>query len=211
MTIKYLCSLLLLCFTSFLSVLSPARPARSPSSSTAMIDWWCNQTPHPAQCKSSLQNTPPKAVPRRRSQFKRLALDAAVERALRAQGHNKWLGPRCRNHRERTAWADCIYLYQSTISQLNRTIDPSTNATAFDVQTWLSAALTNIDTCRAGFRELGVTDYVLPQMSNNNVSDLIINALAINNASLPPQTNSGTFTHWNIYEVRFYHTTIHLN
>lgn len=193
---QYLSPLLLLFFTSFsLSIPSPAHSARD-SSSTTLIDWWCDQTPYPALCNSSLQNPAVNPVPRRRSQFKRLAVDAAMRRALKAQSHNKWLGPRCRSRKEREAWADCLNLYQSTIAQLNRTTDQMTSATAFDAQTWLSAALTNLDTCRAGFKELGVTDNVLPLMSNNNVSKLISNALAINNASLTPQTNNGKFTYY---------------
>ncbi|KAK4796209.1 hypothetical protein SAY86_028535 [Trapa natans] len=183
-------SLLILSLASFLTFISPVQPVGSPSSS-ALIDWWCSQTPHPAQCKSSLENSPPSAIPKRRSQFKKLAVDAAVKRALKAQNRNKWLGPKCRNRRERAAWTDCINLYQSTISQLNRTVDPSASGTAFDVQIWLSAALTNLQTCRAGFRDLNVTDNVLPlMMSNNTVSYLISNALAINNASIPSQANT---------------------
>ncbi|PKI65756.1 hypothetical protein CRG98_013828, partial [Punica granatum] len=191
MATNLVCSLLLLFFTLVLSVLSPARSATGSSPSTTLIDWWCDHTPYPVQCKSSLQNVQPTILPRRRSQFRKMAIDAAMKWALQAQSHNKWLGSKCRNHKERVAWADCMMLYQSTIAQLNHTTEPGTNATPFDIQTWLSTALTNHDTCRAGFNELGVSDYVLPLMSNNNnVSKLISNALAINNATLTPQTNS---------------------
>ena len=79
-------------------------------------------------------------------------------------------------------------LYQETITLLNQTLDPSTNGTNYDIQTWLSTALTNLETCRSGFVELNVSDYVLPFMSNN-VLALISNTLAINkNDSMTPET-----------------------
>lgn len=40
--------------------------------------------------------------------------------------------------------------------------------------------MTNLDTCRTGFVELGVGDGVLPLINNKNVSDIISNTLALN-------------------------------
>ncbi|KAK3195039.1 hypothetical protein Dsin_026349 [Dipteronia sinensis] len=56
--------------------------------------------------------------------------------------------------------------------------------TQVDKQTWLSTALTNLGTCRTGFVELGVSDNLLPLMSNN-VSKLISNALSLNKTPSP--------------------------
>ncbi|XP_058086498.1 pectinesterase 2-like [Magnolia sinica] len=141
---------------------------------------WCSQTPFPKSCEYFMGQLPPSSPPpKQKSDFQKLAVQVALDRALRAENNNKWLGSKCRNKREKAAWADCLALYQSTILELNRTIDPSQKCTDVDKQTWLSAALTNLETCRTGFVELGVTDYVLPLMSNN-VSELICNTLAIN-------------------------------
>ena len=118
-----------------------------------------------------------------------------MERALTAQSHNKWLGAKCRNEREKAAWADCLKQYQDTIQQLNQTLDPATKCTDFDQQTWLSTALTNLDTCRAGFVELGVSDFVLPLMSNN-VSKLISNSLAMKNDIPEKHTYKEGFPSW---------------
>ncbi|KAF6174709.1 hypothetical protein GIB67_008764 [Kingdonia uniflora] len=107
-------------------------------------------------------------------EFRKMAVEAAMDGALRAQSHNLWLGQKCRNKREKAAWADCLVLYQSTIMQLNRTTGKCSDVEA---QTWLSAAITNLETCKTGFIELGVSDYMLPLMSNN-VSKLISNTLA---------------------------------
>ncbi|KAE8022393.1 hypothetical protein FH972_008195 [Carpinus fangiana] len=118
---------------------------------------------------------------------KKVAVHVALEQSLKAQSHNKWLGSKCRSVKEKAAWADCLVLYQQTIALLNQTLNPATKSTDYDVQTWLSAALTNLETCRTGFVELNVSGYVLPLMSNN-VSDLVSNALSIQNGSIPPQT-----------------------
>ncbi|KAL7183968.1 hypothetical protein ACSBR2_026192 [Camellia fascicularis] len=122
-----------------------------------------------------------------------MAMQIAMERALNAETHTKWLGSKCRNELEKNAWSDCLKLYESTILQLNNTLDPNTKCS--DAQTWLSTALTNLETCRAGFIELGVSDFMLPLMSNN-VSKLISNTLAINNGSTEKQTYEEGFPTW---------------
>ncbi|KAK9292912.1 hypothetical protein L1049_020893 [Liquidambar formosana] len=161
------------------------------------IDSWCNKTPYPEPCKYFMSHGHHFA-PKQNSDFRKMAVQVAMERALNAQSHNKWLGSKCRNEKEKAAWADCLQLYENTILQLNHTLDNSTKCTDFDEQTWLSTALTNLETCRAGFVELGVSDFVLPLMSNN-VSKLICNTLAIkNNASAWPekQTYKEGFPTW---------------
>ncbi|XP_024960490.1 pectinesterase 2-like [Cynara cardunculus var. scolymus] len=147
------------------------------------INWWCNRTPNPEPCKHFMSSKTHKfGSILGKSDFRKVALQLAMERALNAETHTKWLGQKCRNERERVAWADCLTLYESTILHLNHTLDPTTKCTDFDAQTWLSAALTNLETCRAGFVELNASDYMLPLMSNN-VTKLISNTLAINNGS----------------------------
>lgn len=155
------------------------------------INSWCSKTPYPETCKYSFGQDQKRSVPKKKSDFKKLTLEVTLKQALKAQSHNKWLGSKVRNHKEKAAWADCLRLYEETILLLNQTLDPATKCTDFDSQTWLSTTLTNLDTCRAGFVELGVTDLVLPLMSNN-VSKLISNSLAINNDSSnkPAETNA---------------------
>lgn len=77
------------------------------------------------------------------------------------------------------AWEDCVSLYKDTVLQLNKTLSPAGKCTSFDQQTWLSATLTNLETCKAGFVELGVTDNILQLLPNNIVSQLISNGLAL--------------------------------
>lgn len=146
----------------------------------------CNQTPYPDQCKHFMTHTNFKG----KSDFKKMAIQVAMERALSASSQANGLGPKCRNPREKAAWADCLSLYEDTILQLNRTLDPAVKCSDFDAQTWLSAAVTNLETCRTGFAELGVSNgAVFPAISEYNVTRLISNTLAlINNASAPRET-----------------------
>ncbi|XP_071734313.1 pectinesterase 2-like [Rutidosis leptorrhynchoides] len=173
----------------------------SPFISSALpndVNWWCDKTPNPEPCKHFMSTKPQKfGHVLAKSDFKKMAVELAMERALRAESHTKWLGQKCRNEREKAAWADCLTLYQNTILQLNQTLDPTIKCTDFDTQTWLSTALTNLETCRAGFVELNASDYMLPLMSNN-VTKLISNTLAINNngSTTPVETYKKGFPAW---------------
>lgn len=151
---------------------------------TEQVRSWCRKTPHPQPCEYFLSHepknntTPIKDEPH----FFKISTQLALQRATRAHTNTYSMGSRCRNELEKAAWADCLKLYELTIHRLNKTFEYSTNnIKEDDAQTWLSTALTNIETCRTGFIELGVPDYVLPMMSNN-VSKLISNTLALNKA-----------------------------
>ncbi|KAK4414670.1 Pectinesterase 2 [Sesamum alatum] len=149
-------TILTLLLVSFLFV-SPAVSGNS----DAAIKAWCSQTPNPQPCEYFFTHNP---------KYKQSALAR----------------PKCRNEREKAAWADCVELYEHTIHKINTTVDPNTKCTPADAQTWLSTALTNLETCKAGFVDFGITDdYMFPMMSNN-VSLLLSNTLALNKG---PHTN----------------------
>ncbi|KAL9258552.1 Pectinesterase 2-like protein [Drosera capensis] len=153
------------------------------------IDEWCHQTPYPDACKYHFAS---RGLAKQISDFKKMSFQIARDTALAAHAHAQGLGPHCRNENERAAWDDCVSLYEDTVLQLNKTLSTTGSCTSFDQQTWLSAALTNLETCNAGFVDFGVTGYVLSLLSNNNVSQLISNSLALNgNAST--QGNKATY------------------
>ncbi|XP_057965519.1 pectinesterase 2-like [Malania oleifera] len=155
----------------------------------ADADWWCSQTPYPETCKHSLshQNLNPNLA-MQKSDFYKLALQLALKGAIDANGFVVSLGSKCRNDREKAAWADCLKLYNYTVFRLQQTIS-TTNSTQGDAQTWLSTALTNLETCRSGFIEVGVIDNILPLLSIENVSNLISNTLALNRVPHPVDGN----------------------
>ncbi|KAL3536984.1 hypothetical protein ACH5RR_000350 [Cinchona calisaya] len=179
----------------FLFITLFVSPAVSGYPSTS-VKSWCAQTPYPQQCEYYLTHNPKYAHPiKGKSDFLKISLHLALDRALHAQSTTNSLGSKCRNEREKAAWADCVELYENTILKINSTVDPYTKCSATDAQTWLSAALTNLETCKQGFDELGVADYILPLMSNN-VSCLISNTLSLNKVGYgEPNYNKG-FPTW---------------
>ncbi|KAK4792430.1 hypothetical protein SAY86_022865 [Trapa natans] len=90
---------------------------------------------------------------------------------------------------ERSAYLDCIELLDDSVDALSRSIATvgggigkspgSTASTSQDVVTWLSAAMTNQDTCSDGFDEVScsVKDQVATQL--RDLPELVSNCLAI--------------------------------
>ncbi|KAL6004906.1 hypothetical protein ACLOJK_005464 [Asimina triloba] len=183
----------LLAFFLSLSLLpSPSISHQAPTD----IKAWCSKAPHPMPCEHFMANLPLSSIPTKKSDFKKLAMRIALDGAVKAHSRTKLLGPKCRNKLEKAAWTDCVGLYETTVLQLNRTVVPYARCTDVDRQTWLSSALTNLETCQMGFKELGVSEYMLPLMSNN-VSELICNSLALNKPEgVPNQTDEGGYPSW---------------
>ncbi|XP_054780042.1 pectinesterase 2-like [Prosopis cineraria] len=160
---------------------------------------WCSQTPNPQPCEyyfltsKTYNNKPIK----QNSDFFKLSVNVALDRAKKGLTKTRSLGPKCRNAREKAAWSDCLELYELTINRIIKTINPNAaECTQVDAQTWLSTALTNLETCMFGFYDLGVTEYVLPLMSDN-VTQLLSNALSLNKVPYSaPSFNDDGFPSW---------------
>ncbi|KDP28780.1 hypothetical protein JCGZ_14551 [Jatropha curcas] len=157
------------------------------------VQSWCKKTPNPGPCEYFLSHEPQNIPIKQESDFLKISKQLALERALHAQAHTYSLGKKCRNEREKAAWADCLELYEYTVLWLNQTT--TSKCSKYDAQTWLSTALTNLETCKTGFEELGVSDYILPLMSNN-VSKLICNTLALNKVPYTEPSYKEGFPTW---------------
>nr|GME18585.1 pectinesterase 2-like [Ipomoea batatas] len=144
------------------------------------IKSWCSQTPYPQPCEYylSLSRNNGGEI-KDKSDFLNVAMGVALEHAMHEKDNTYSLGTKCRNEKEKAAWEDCLELYENMVAKINTAVDPNVKCSAADAQTWLSTALTNMETCRAGFVDVGVTGNVMPMMSRN-VSYLISNTLAIN-------------------------------
>lgn len=83
--------------------------------------------------------------------------------------------------RAKSAWADCLELYEDSIYQLNRSLG-STNSR--DIQTWLSSVSTNHQTCQNGFHDFNLSSHYFQtfQPSLSGFSKHLSNSLAINKA-----------------------------
>ncbi|KAL7001675.1 pectinesterase [Sarracenia purpurea var. burkii] len=153
--------MILVKITTFSTFLFPVRS----STDSGDINWWCNKTPYPEPCKYYLSREGGgggKARRIQRYEFRDLAVNAAVEAAVVALNHVELLRLKCREEREKAAWTDCLKLHETTVFQLEKTLDTTAKHSQFDLQTWLSSALTNLDTCRNGFVELGFSDKIVP-------------------------------------------------
>ncbi|KAF9616385.1 hypothetical protein IFM89_029639 [Coptis chinensis] len=94
----------------------------------------------------------------------------------------------------RSAYEDCIELLEDSVDHLSRSINslgPSNKGSRDDVLTWLSAALTNQDTCMEGFE--GTSGTVKDHMVENlrDVSELVSDSLAIYSVSSKDEEFSG--------------------
>lgn len=195
-------------FTSIAKIIS-SHPLKDPPTLDD-INKWCDTVPHPESCKYFMTHMPGMEKPKEKTEFRRVTIEMALKRALTAHGHAWRWGKRCKSHRARAAWADCVRLYDHTVLQLNRTLQGLTGkelkCTNFDAQTWLSTALTNLETCRLGSEEMKVTGVVWPHVSYN-VSDLISNGLAINQGlmggpSFSESDQMGGYPSWVSHEDR---------
>ncbi|WOH14001.1 hypothetical protein DCAR_0933516 [Daucus carota subsp. sativus] len=144
------------------------------------IYWWCNQTPYPEQCKYHMNYIPKLTSVIQRQQFLTRAEQAALQEVNSALQFIKSLEPKVISNAERSAWTNCLIFYDLTIYRLNKTLDTTIKSTADDIQTWLSAAATNMRTCNDGFLDLDMTDNIYPLVISNNATQLISNCLAVN-------------------------------
>ncbi|VYS59637.1 unnamed protein product [Arabidopsis thaliana] len=199
--------------TSSPSTTSPPSPgpvaAPSPINNGSVsgdMTWWCNKTPHAETCnyyfRKSSQNNINLRPPRFRSEFLRMLVKVALDQAVITHSQTVKFGSSCTNNQRKAAWSDCVNLFQNTVAQLNRTLkglNPAASSdvkcTDFDAQTWLSTAQTNIETCRSGSEDLNVSDFVMPVISNKNLSDLIGNCLAVNGVLMKQHDHTTTANH----------------
>ncbi|PIA50115.1 hypothetical protein AQUCO_01300689v1 [Aquilegia coerulea] len=165
----------------------------SADKTSSNIKWWCSKTPNPEPCEYFFSQQPDAHTIKHKSQFKKWAMQIALDRAVKAEDRTK--GLKFRNKKEKAAWDDCVELYDDTIQHLNQTIGEDGKCSDDDSQTWLSTALTNLETCWESIEELGVKDY-LGQYVTNNVSSLICNTLAINKGEPKKQKYKGGFPDW---------------
>ncbi|OAY49515.1 pectinesterase inhibitor 6 [Manihot esculenta] len=95
-----------------------------------------------------------------------------------------------KGNRNRIALSDCIENFQDTIDNLHKSLGVlrKLDATSFDTQmgdiiTWMSAALTDEDTCLDGFEEQNTRTQVIQVLQNRvtRVTYITSNALALVN------------------------------
>ncbi|KAJ6881443.1 hypothetical protein NC651_028123 [Populus alba x Populus x berolinensis] len=160
---------------------------------TQAISKTCSKTLFPALCVSSLLDFPG-SMTASESDLVHISFNMTLMHLDKALYLSSGISYVNMETRERSAFDDCLELLEDSIDALTRslsTVIPSSGGggSPEDVVTWLSAALTNQDTCSEGFE--GVNGTVKDQMTDKlkDLTELVSNCLAIFSA-----TNGGDFS-----------------
>ena len=161
---------------------------------TQAISRACSKTRFPALCIDSLLQFPGSTTASEQD-LVHISFNMTLQHLSKALDSSNTINYVQMDPRERSAYEDCLELLDDSVEALSRslfTVAPSPSpsdgsikpgASNEDVATWLSAALTNQDTCTDGFSDISGT--VKDQMANNlkDLSELVSNCLAIFSAS----------------------------
>lgn len=160
---------------------------------TQAISKACSKTQFPALCVSSLLDFPG-SMTASESDLVHISFNMTLLHLDKALYLSSGISYVNMETHERSAFDDCLELLEDSIDALTRslsTVSPSSGGggSPEDVVTWLSAALTNQDTCSEGFE--GVNGTVKDQMTEKlkDLTELVSNCLAIFSA-----TNGGDFS-----------------
>ncbi|KAH0762545.1 hypothetical protein KY290_018618 [Solanum tuberosum] len=161
----------------------------SPSSNSAdSLKIVCAVTQHPGSCFdsiSSLNSTSPKPDPEK---FLNLSLQATVRELTNISSLPKTLISKINHPGTVSALKDCISLFDDALSQLNQSaelLNVGTGESTLTVmkvknmQTWVSAAMTDQDTCLEGLDEMGSPLLEEVKARVQNAKEYMSNTLAI--------------------------------
>ncbi|KAG9454735.1 hypothetical protein H6P81_007639 [Aristolochia fimbriata] len=161
---------------------------------------YCTHVPYPDLCSSLITTddqvlTSSSSFDDAKSGFRGLALQATLARAEEAHRFLSAMDLGSVEEKGKVAWGDCLELMEDTVAQLKRSVS---SMEVEDTQTWLSAATTNLQTCKDGFKDLNLSSILmssgmmLPFMSSTgNFTKFLSNSLAINKAAALPAAPGG--------------------
>ncbi|MCD9641344.1 putative pectinesterase/pectinesterase inhibitor 34 [Datura stramonium] len=145
----------------------------------------CSRTRFPTLCLNSLHEFPG-ALTASDADLVHISVNVTLQRFGKAFYMASDINSLDMNKRTRSAYEDCLELLEDSVYLLSRSLTSvspgagkSPPGNNHDVQTWLSAALTNQDTCMEGFAD--VSGNVKDQMEAKlkDLSQLVSNCLAI--------------------------------
>ncbi|KAK7373197.1 hypothetical protein VNO80_06595 [Phaseolus coccineus] len=160
---------------------------------TQAISRTCSKTRFPTLCVNSLLDFPGSTTASEQD-LVHISFNMTLRHVSRAFFASSGLSFAATEPKVRAAYEDCLELLEESMDALSRSLDSILSPSAIsnsgglrsgadgsteDVITWLSAALTNHDTCAEGFEESSGS--VKNQMVNNlkDLSELLSNCLAI--------------------------------
>ncbi|KAK7384928.1 hypothetical protein VNO78_30631 [Psophocarpus tetragonolobus] len=166
---------------------------------TQAISRTCSKTLFPSLCIKSLLDFPGSTTASEQ-ELVHISFNMTLRHVSHAFFASGGLLYAATNSKVRAAYEDCLELLEESIDAISQSLDSVITSLALsdsnqirpdlvavgsaeDVTTWLSAALTNQDTCAEGFED--TSGSVKDQMVNNlkDLSELVSNCLAIFSAS----------------------------
>ncbi|XP_010552690.1 PREDICTED: probable pectinesterase/pectinesterase inhibitor 6 [Tarenaya hassleriana] len=158
----------------------------------------CKQTPYPEVCEHYVGPPPQTLDGTDGLTFHDLSIKSTID--LTKQLHRLVSDSKRRRFLSKCATSalfDCLELYRDTLLQLNR----STNRhfpSSMDIQTSLSAAIANQETCKNGFFDFNLTSYstYFPLEMHRNLSKSLSNSLAVTKAAAD-ESSAAAFTEFN--------------
>ncbi|XP_058181299.1 pectinesterase-like, partial [Rhododendron vialii] len=143
----------------------------------------CTRTPNPQLCNALVVTKPLATIYETQFQLRESALRNTLNKAEQARGLVAAMDVSSFDERAKLAWADCLELYEDAVNQLNRSLGSTDQHSS---QTWLSAAITNQQTCQNGFIDFHLSSHLnsFPDILSD-FSKLLSNSLAINKAISP--------------------------
>ncbi|KAF9668234.1 hypothetical protein SADUNF_Sadunf15G0107900 [Salix dunnii] len=181
-------TLILLAMSFYFNSISAARVA--PKSSTEFIRTSCSTTTYPKLCYNSLSShsstiqTSPKLLV---NEALHVTLSSAKSTSVKMSSlsHSHGLKPR-----EVSAMKDCVEVLRDAVTEIRKSIDELGHDKQSDfrlminnVQTWVSAAMTDESTCSDGFEETGMNGNLKTAVRERivHIAQLTSNALALIN------------------------------
>ncbi|CAL5396737.1 unnamed protein product [Camellia sinensis] len=176
---------------AFLSVHVVSSPFGLVHGSTTMSP--CSQAPYPELCNSLIGTKPLGTPDETQFDLRKSAIRVTLNQAQQAYSLVSSMDVSSFDKRAKLAWADCLELYDDTVYQLNRSINSKDQTSA---QTWLSAAITNQQTCKNGFIDLNLSSHLesFPVNMLSDLSKLLGNSLALNKATSSISSNFAKMT-----------------
>ncbi|KAJ0705585.1 putative pectinesterase [Helianthus annuus] len=158
-----------------------SRPIIHPRPTEAMSRV-CARTRYQNLCLNSLLDFPGSSGASDKDMI-HISVNMTLQRVGRALYTSAEISNLQMNTRVRSAYEDCLELLEDSVDQLKRSLFSvvgKKGGSSQDVMTWLSAALTNQDTCTDGLSEVE-NGYVKQQMEGKlqDLSKLVSNCLAI--------------------------------
>ncbi|KAM0023891.1 putative pectinesterase [Helianthus debilis subsp. tardiflorus] len=158
-----------------------SRPIIHPRPTEAMSRV-CARTRYQNLCLNSLLDFPGSSGASDKDMI-HISVNMTLQRVGRALYTSAEISNLQMNTRVRSAYEDCLELLEDSVDQLRRSLFSvvgKKGGSSEDVMTWLSAALTNQDTCTDGLSEVE-NGYVKQQMEGKlqDLSKLVSNCLAI--------------------------------